>query len=91
MSYTSVGIEAIADALRVNASLTSISLLRNKFDTEAATLLLKVKEEKPTLKTLCGLTHEETALDYSYHGLGPADAMLLAPELGVMPSLTSLK
>ena len=51
-------------------------------------MLLKVKEQKPMLRTLCGLTHAETELNYQYNGLGPADAMLLAPELQVMPSVT---
>ena len=53
-------------------------------------MLLKVKEEKPMLRTLCGLTHAETKLDYRNQGLGQADAMLLAPEISVMTSLTSI-
>jgi len=80
----------IACLIRDNASVTSVNLLRNEFDTEAASMLLKVKEQKPMLRTLCGLTHAETELNYQYNGLGPADAMLLAPELQVMPSLTYL-
>jgi len=80
----------IACLIRDNASVTSVNLLRNEFDTEAASMLLKVKEQKPMLRTLCGLTHAETELNYQYNGLGPADAMLLAPELQVMPSLTSV-
>eukprot|EP00966_Prymnesium_polylepis_P301399 6963900-Prymnesium_polylepis.1 len=51
-------------------------------------MLLKIKDEKPQLITLCGLTHEETELDLSRKGLGPADAMLLAPEIAVSRSLT---
>ena len=51
-------------------------------------MLLKVKEEKPMLRTLCGLTHAETELSYFNQRLGPADAMLLAPEISVMASLT---
>ena len=84
------GIQAIADALRVTGSLTSVSLLGNKFDVETASMLLKIKEEKPSLRTLCGLTHEETELKYIDSDLGPADAMLLAPEISVMGSLTEV-
>jgi NLR family CARD domain-containing protein 3 len=53
-------------------------------------MLLQIKEGHAKLKTLCGLTHEETQLDYQRKGLGPGDAMLLAPELQVMASLTSI-
>ena len=72
------------------ASLTSLNLLRNKLDVQSAGMLLKVKAEKPTLRTLCGLTHEERQLDFSYQSLGPGDAMLLAPEISVMASLMRL-
>ena len=76
--------------LAVRTSVTSVSLLGNKFDIKSATMLMQIKEGHPKLKTLCGLTHEETQLDYKCHWLGPADAMLLAPELQVMGSLTYL-
>ena len=84
------GVKALADAIRDSTSLTSIHLLANGFDTEAASMLLKVKEQKPMLRTLCGLTHAETELDYRFQVLKPADAMLLAPEISVMASLTSI-
>ena len=82
--------KAFADALHVNASLTSVNLLSNKMDIESATVLLKVKAEKSMLRTLCGLTHEEIEINLQLQGLGPADAMLLAPEVSVMTSLTSV-
>ena len=84
------GAKALAPAIRDSTSLTSIHLLANGFDTEAASMLLKVKEQKPMLRTLCGLTHAETELDYRFKVLKPADAMLLAPEISVMASLTSI-
>ena len=84
------GVKALADILAVNGSLTSLNLLRNVLDVESAGMLLKIKAEKPTLHTLCGLTHEETQLNFAHQGLGPGDAMLLAPEISVMGSLTSL-
>ena len=54
-------------------------------------MLLQIKEGHAKLKTLCGLTHEETQLDYQGKGLGPGDAMLLVPELQVMASVTSVR
>ena len=87
---TPTGPKAIAEAIRVTASVTSVNLLGNRLDNEAASVLLKVKEQKPMLRTLCGLTHAETKLNYRSKGLGPAGAMLLAPELQVMASVTSV-
>ena len=75
--------------MRVSHSLTAANLLSNQFDTEIAAMLLKIKDDKPQLVTLCGLTHQETELDLSNKGLRPADAMLLAPEIAVSHSLTA--
>ena len=50
-----------------------------------------LKAEKPNLRTLCGLTHEETELDLSGQELRPGDAKLLAPEISVITSLTSVR
>ena len=87
---TPEGPKAIADALGVNASLTSVNVLSNQLGVESADLLLKVKAEKPNLHTLCGLTHDETELNFERAGLGPGDAKLLAPEISVMAVLTNL-
>ena len=80
----------MAPAIAVCASITSVNVLSNKLDMESANLLLKVKAEKPNLRTLCGLTHNETDLDLRYRSLGPADAKLLAAEILVMASMTRL-
>ena len=83
----------LADYLAFTASVTSVSLLYNNLHAETATMLLKVKEEHPALKTLCGFTHNEINLDLKgQYGkqLGQADAMLIAPELGVMASMTEV-
>jgi len=85
----SEGAAALAPALAANAELTSINLLSNMLDVESANMLLKINAEKPNLHTLCGLTHEETQIDLSNLvqvdvGLGPGDAVLLAPEISVM-------
>ena len=84
-----VGANALAAMVAVTDSLTSVNVLSNNLDGEIADMLLKVKAEKPNhLRTLCGLTHEETELNFFNSGLGPGDAMLLAPEISVMGGLT---
>ena len=74
----------------MSKSLTAANLLSNGLDADSASMLLKVKGEKLQLRTLCGLTHEETELHLSYKNLGPGDAMMLAPEIAVRKSLTSI-
>ena len=92
MAGCSLGVEGskvVAEMISVMPSITSVSLLGNYFDIETATMLLHIKEGHAKLKTLCGLTHEDyQILDYQRKGLGPGDAMLLAPELQVMASVT---
>jgi hypothetical protein len=89
-SINSVIAKSLAAYVAVSASLTSVNILTNKLGIEGATVLLKVRAEKPMLRTLYGLTHTETAINLQHMGLGPADAMLLAPEVAVIPSLTAL-
>ena len=50
-------------SLFVKASLTSVSLLANKFDDETVAMLLKLWEDKPTLTTLCGLKPDQIEAD----------------------------
>lgn len=85
----SEGALALETALK-SSSLTAVNLLRNRLDMESAAALLKVKAQRTSLRTLCGLTHEEVELDYKYNGLGPGDALLLASEISVMTSLSTL-
>ena len=70
-------------------SLTSVGLLGNKFDDETATLLLKIKDEKPALLTLCGLKPDQTKANFRGWTLGPPDPKLLAPEI-IRGSLTQV-
>ena len=51
---TPVGAKAVAALCAVRTSLTSLSLLGNKFDDKTVAMLLKMKEEKPALISLCG-------------------------------------
>ncbi|EOD07673.1 hypothetical protein EMIHUDRAFT_453269 [Emiliania huxleyi CCMP1516] len=52
-------------------------------------MLLKVMQEHTNLSTLCGFKGDETSIDFCNEGLLPVDAMLIAPEIRVMASLTS--
>ena len=54
-------------------------------------MLLKVKQEHPTLTTLCGFKGDATSIDLSGQGLGLVDAMLIAPEISVMGVLTQVR
>jgi hypothetical protein len=80
------GGKATAEAIAASPSLTSANLLGNGFDDEDVSMLLKVKEEKPSLVTLCGLALDQTEDDFQEQGLNPADAKLLAPEIAVRGS-----
>jgi hypothetical protein len=51
---------------------------------------VKIKESKPALKSLCGLTIDETELDFSSRRLRAGDAVLLASDIQDMGSLVSL-
>ena len=80
----------MAPAIAVTASVTSVSLLANQFDDETVAMLLKLKGEKPTITTLCGLKPEQTDANFAGWGLTPQDAKLLAPEILVHASITSV-
>ena len=80
----------IASLIGDNAVLTSVSLLANKFDDSTVKMLLKLKEEKPALTTLCGLKSDQEEANFGAWRLTPQDAKLLAPEIAVHASLTNL-
>jgi Ran GTPase-activating protein (RanGAP) involved in mRNA processing and transport len=76
--------------LDAKGSFSSVNLLKNGIGVDQANALVKIKESKPNLKTLCGFTLEETELDMSKQGLKPEDAVLLASDIPDMGSLVSL-
>ena len=81
----------VAGLIPVMTSVTSVSLLANRFDDETVAMLLQLKEEKPNLTTLCGLKPDQAEADFQYWGLTPQDAKLLAPEILVHASVTSVR
>jgi Ran GTPase-activating protein (RanGAP) involved in mRNA processing and transport len=83
------GATGLTKALEVNATLTNINLLRNKFSINAAVELVQAAKSKGTqLKSLCGI--EAGATSASFAGLGDSDAILLAYDLEVNATLTTL-
>jgi uncharacterized protein YjbI with pentapeptide repeats len=75
----------------VTGALTVTNLLRNKLDAESAKMLAEVAKQKGI--SLCGIRRDQTTADFSYKGLKPPDAILLASDLSqavVTGALTSL-
>ena len=71
--------------------MASANLLGNSIRVEQAQALLKIKNAKPGLTTLCCLSGDETELDLSKKGLSSGCAVLLAPEIEANGALASLK
>ena len=75
----------------VTGALTVTNLLGNKLDAESAKMLAEVAKQKGI--SLCGIRRDQTTADFSYKGLKPPDAILLASDLSqavVTGALTSL-
>ena len=81
----------MADALRVNAELTSCKVLKNEMDVAAAESLVAAVKGRDV--SLAGITPEQTTADFFNRGLKPSEAVLLASDLSkprVSASLTKL-
>ena len=91
-TYTSEGITAIAEALKVTASLTVTDIRFNNLDAESATMLANIAKEKGI--SLCGITPAQTEANmqgFWPNYMQPADAILLTADLAVRASLTSVR
>jgi Leucine-rich repeat (LRR) protein len=80
----------ISDAIKDMGALSSANLLGNSIPVEQAEGFVEIMRSKENLTTLCGLSREETELDFSDQDLGPGDAVLIANEISDMEALTSL-
>jgi Ran GTPase-activating protein (RanGAP) involved in mRNA processing and transport len=86
-NYTAEGITAIADALRVSASLTFLKLGRNLIGDEGTTAIARaLKDSKVSKLASLDLNSEDTS-----NKIGPTGAKELAAYLAVSASLTILK
>ena len=76
----------------VISSLTVTDIRYNQLDTESATMLANVANEKGI--SLCGITPDQTKADMQGvpfgNRMGPTDAILLTADLAVRASLTQV-
>ena len=79
--------QLLAPEMLSSQSLTSIGLLANNFDEPTVAMLLRLKQSKPTLVSLCGLRRGQRDADFQGWGLTQTDARLLAPEVAASRSL----
>ena len=78
----------MASSLEVNTVLTECNVRGNNLNTESATALAKVATEKRVM--LFGIKHDQTEADFKGQSLGPVDAILIASDLSVSSSLTTV-
>jgi Ran GTPase-activating protein (RanGAP) involved in mRNA processing and transport len=80
----------LAEEIKDMGSLSCVNLLKNDIPVQQAQELVKIKESKPILKSLCGFTLDETELDFSSQRLRAGDAVLLASDIQDMGALVYL-
>eukprot|EP01046_Picozoa_sp_COSAG06_P043704 COSAG06_NODE_5768_length_3282_cov_3.482878_2_plen_711_part_00 len=71
---------SLTEAIKVMAAMTNICLLNNPLG-EGVDEIIKVFEETPRLRTLCGFEEAVEKVDWKDSGKGPADVALLSAEL----------
>eukprot|EP00900_Chrysochromulina_parva_P011126 jgi/Chrpa1/20013/Chrysochromulina_OHIO_Genome00027898-RA len=69
-------------------SIAELTLLKNRFDVESATMLATIGAEKGIM--LSGMKRDQTEADFTGQGLQPADAILIGSDLKFMAVLTTL-
>jgi hypothetical protein len=82
--------KAFAVGIIGNGTVSSINLLKNSIPVEQAQELVKIMQAKEKLTTLCGLSKEETELDFSNQNLSAGDVVLIANDISEMNGLTKL-
>jgi Leucine-rich repeat (LRR) protein len=93
ISRKNLGMEGalvVAEYLDGNRAISSINLLKNYIPVEQAQELVQIMQAKEKLVTLCGLSKEETELDFSGQDLSAGDAVLIANDISDMGALSSL-
>ena len=89
--HRSIGVIALADAIKKNGALVSANLLNNDIGFEQAQNLAAILKEHATLKSLCGNKGNETELDLSGKKMGVDGAIMLAPEIVANGALYLIK
>jgi hypothetical protein len=93
MSGQSIGAEGaimLAPEIADNRALSAANLLGNFIPVEQAKELVRIMQARENVTTLCGLSREETELNFHGQKLGAGDAVLFANEIGDMGAMTSL-
>jgi hypothetical protein len=88
--------QELALGIKDNGGISSINLLKNHIPVEQAQELVKIMHAKLKLITLCGLSKEETELDFSgrfgcgikQQDLGAGDAVLIANDISDMGGIS---
>jgi hypothetical protein len=73
-----------------NGAISSINLLKNRIPVEQAQEFVQIMQTNEKLVTLCGLSKEETKLDFSGQDLNAGDAVLIANDISNMGALLVL-
>jgi hypothetical protein len=73
-----------------NGAISSINLLKNCIPVEQAQELVQIMQAKENLFTLCGLSKEETELDFGGQNLRAGDAVLIANDISDMEAVVRL-
>jgi Leucine-rich repeat (LRR) protein len=81
------GALVIAEYLDGNRAISSVNILKNHIPVEQAKELVAIMQSKEKLATLCGLSGEETELDFSNQNLRAGDAVLIANDISNMRAL----
>ena len=82
------GAKAIAPAIRDSRSLTECSVRGNQLNVESAMALAKVATERRVM--LFGITHDQIEADLQGKDLKAPDAVLIANDISVSHSLSSI-
>jgi hypothetical protein len=75
---------------KAKGALSSANLLHNDIPFEQAQELVDIMRSKENLTTLCGLSREETKLDFSGQNLRAGDAVLIANDISDMGALLKI-
>jgi hypothetical protein len=81
----------LAEAFKVNRTLTSVNLLGNHIPREQAQKIVAIMPTQGNLVTLCGIKETEVELDFSNQPLRDGCVVLLSHELENNQKLASQK
>jgi hypothetical protein len=81
----------VADGLRDNGALSFLNVLKNQIPVKQAQELVETMQAKQKLANLCGLSKEETELDFSKQVLRTGDAVLIANAMKGMRAISRFK